>query len=173
MKKILASLTIASLIAASSAYAWLYVGAQGGISHSSSELNADNNITTGFLVGYQFSVFPLLKLGVETELNYLNSTVKLNNQTGDLMTIPFYATANLSLPLGLNLTVKAGYAYNRISGIDENVFPNTLWRPAVAIGMGYQILGFNIFFQSSRYFLYNRGEQPFADAYTFGVSYEF
>lgn len=173
MKKILSSLTLLSIVATSSAYAGLYIGAQGGISHSSSELNADNNVTTGLLVGYQFSVFPLLKLGVETELNYLNSTVKLNNQTGDLMTIPFYATANLSLPLGLNLTTKAGYAYNRISGVDENVFPNTLWRPAVAIGMGYQILGFNIFFQSSRYFLYNRGEQPFADAYTFGVSYEF
>ncbi|WP_440615848.1 outer membrane beta-barrel protein [Cysteiniphilum sp. 6C5] len=173
MKKILSSLTLASLITTSSAYAGLYVGAQGGVSHSSSELNADNNITTGFLVGYQFSVFPLLKLGVETELNYLNSTVKLNNQTGDLTTIPFYATANLDLPLGLNLTAKLGYAYNRISGIDESAFPNTLWRPAVAIGMGYQILGFNIFFQSSRYFLYNCGEQPFADAYTFGVSYEF
>ena len=173
MKKILTSTVLISSFIASSVYAGLYFGAQGGLSHSSSELNANNNITTGFLVGYQFPVFPLLNLGVETELNYLNSSVKLNNQTGNLVTIPLYATANLNLPLGLNLTAKLGYAYNRITGIDESVFPNTLWRPAVAISVGYQLLGFNIYFQSSRYFLYNRGEQPFADAYTFGVSYEF
>ncbi|WP_162896647.1 porin family protein [Cysteiniphilum halobium] len=173
MKKILAYLILANIIGSNLAYADLYIGAQGGVSHSSSQLNANNNVTTGLLVGYQFSVFPLLRMGVETELNYLNSTVKLSNQTGNLMTIPFYATANISLPLGLNLTAKAGYAYNRILGIDESLFPNTLWRPAVAIGMGYQVLNFNIFFQSSRYFLYNRGEQPFADAYTFGVSYAF
>ncbi len=156
-----------------SAHAGLYVGAQVGISHSSSELKADNNATTGVLLGYQFPIFPLLKLGIETEFNYLNSMVKQNGQTGNLMTIPFYATANLNLPLGLNLTAKLGYAYNRINGVNESAFPNTLWRPAVAIGIGYQILGFNVFFQSSRYFLYNRGEQPFADAYTFGVTYEF
>ncbi|WP_395947287.1 outer membrane beta-barrel protein [Caedibacter taeniospiralis] len=173
MKKILASMTVAGLIASGSAYAGIYIGAQGGVSHSSSELNANNNVTTGLLVGYQFPIISFLKVGVETELNYLNSTVKLNNQTGNLTTIPLYATAKLDLPLGLNLMAKLGYAYNRISGVDESTFPNTLWRPAVAIGVGYQILGFNLFFQSSRYFLDNRGQQPFADAYTFGVSYEF
>ena len=170
MKRILLPLALCGLLS-NLAYAEVYMGAQGGFTHTSNELNGNDSVGAGVILGFETPVASFVKLGISTELNYATKAVNINNDKSGILTIPLYATANFKLPLNLNLTAKLGYGFNYFGGMSSQNFPSTLWRPVTAVSLGYQIKNMNIFFQSSRYFLDHGGQSPYFDFYSFGVLY--
>lgn len=155
-----------------SANADLYIGAGAGISSTTENLNGGSNLATVLIAGYDTPILPLLKIGIEGEYNYIKTAIDINGQSGGMYSVPIYAVAKLDAPLGLNLSAKFGYAYNHFN-VDSSVIPTTLWRPAAAVAVGYQLLGINLFFQSSRFFTDNRGNSSAVNSYTLGAMYSF
>ncbi len=171
IKKILL-LSACSTVAIGTLNAGPYIGAGAGVSGTSENLNGGTNLATTLLAGYDFKILPLLSLGVEAQYNYVGKAIDTNGQSGGMYNIPLYATATVDLPLGLNLAAKLGYAYNRFN-VNDSAIPSTLWRPAAAIQVGYDLFGFNLFFQSSRFFTDNRGSSSYVGSYTLGLMYKF
>jgi len=151
----------------------------GGTSVNGSHSITNGNVNFGGLVGYDFAITEMFSLGVEVDINYTPDMVKnsisgggsipggsfnisADNNTSSL-NIPLMLTGKMVLPSGMNLFVKGGIDYQRISSSnscsasidfitvpcdlssDESTYSN--WNGVLAAGVGYQIQSFNVFAQ--------------------------
>ena len=126
------------------------------------------NKSFGTFVGYDYGFLDKLSVGVEIDINYTPKIYKLGintpggnfNRTSSTLNIPFMLTTKINTFKGINLFVKSGINYQRISStfscsngsnpIFCNDFHNKYgnhWRPVFAGGLSYQINKINLFTQ--------------------------
>ena len=154
------------------AYSNVAISPSIGIAHPSTiNMGGNDTLVTGLSLNY---LFFHNNIGCGIDYNYANDVLNFNSEKSGLQTIPLYIVTNINLPLKMILILKAGYSYNTFENLNEKNFSNQLWRPFIGVGMGYEInKKITLYFQSSRFFLDNRGKDYFIDFYTFGVAYTF
>lgn len=157
MKKILSTAILGSALMATSAFAGVNFGIQGGYATTAGSLNnyvndlpnnathKDGNAYYGAYLGYEAPIIPgLFNLGVEANYIYSNNTLRVDGNNGNLQAIPLYVTGKLLLPLDLNVFAKAGYAYSSLNGLNSD----GTWKPAVGAGIGMSIYMLDVFAQA-------------------------
>lgn len=136
------------------------------------------NFAGGGLLGFDFALNPMFSVGVEADAQYFHQIVKVDNFKLNLYTGILFLTGKFYIPEtgGLNLFAKAGYALNKLTwkvNKDTIIFPKTLYRPAAAAGVGYQIDNINIFGQFQYNWMKLYGKNSGYGAAFVGASYTF
>jgi outer membrane protein W len=153
----------------------------------SSTTQDNGNIAGGLFIGYDYALSPMMAVGVELGGQYAYEVTKLkaSDATGSaslkasVISVPLFLTGKFYIPHtgGLNIFAKAGYAYNRINetleatGAASKDSHETLWRPVVAGGIGYQLQQFNIFAQYQYNWLPYKGQNSGLGTISAGVAY--
>ena len=105
----------------------------------------------GLILGYDFAFTGIMSAGLEVDPSYINiSSVTVASESTDIkmFSLPFLATLKIYLPItGLNIFAKAGFAYNSpvVSSGVWSLSSGSVISPVAAAGIGWQILGFNLF----------------------------
>lgn len=133
------------------------------------------NLAGGGLLGFDFALNPMLSVGVEADAQYFYKIAKANSGKMNLYTGILFLTGKFYIPEtgGLNLFAKAGYALNKRNGDLYSTTPKTLYRPAAAAGVGYQIDNINIFGQFQYNWMKLYGKNSGYGAAFVGASYTF
>ncbi|WP_151192810.1 outer membrane protein [Cysteiniphilum sp. JM-1] len=146
------------------------------------------NIAGGLFIGYDYALNPMLAVGIELggQYAYEVTKIKVSDASGNslslkasVISVPLFLTGKFYIPHtgGLNVFAKAGYAYNRINvTLDTTGLPSqddhqTLWRPVIAGGIGYQLQQFNIFAQYQYNWLPYNGQNSGLGTLSAGVAY--
>jgi len=159
MKKIISTAVLGSALIATSAFAGISAGIQGGYGQSAGSVNnfvsdlpnatisKKGNGYYGVYLGFDTPIIPgLFNLGVGADYIYSNNFVSTDTgNSGNMQAIPVYVTGKLLLPLGLNAFAKAGYAYTSFNGLEAN---SGKYRPTLGAGIGLDVYMLEVFAQA-------------------------
>ncbi len=142
-------------------------------------------------LGGQYAVNSWLALGIQTNLMYGHKLLSYGSDDIDYkatFALPIQLTAQVVLPVGMNLLAGVGMAYivQRVtygSGANQDDELGKKWNPVASIGIGYQVTSRFNFFAKYQYVWGKKDKAVFPQAgqnntnpiqaFTLGVSYTF